>query len=317
MLDDDTDLPGLVRTLAVGLDEPVWEASFVSIHAISRLAAQGGIKVLLAGDGGDELFLGYPWHSAAWRQAKYERLPLLREAALTVARLSPSSSRIGKHARNLLTVVGASDGDRYVWTHNVFSRPERMQLIGANAAQDLLNATSLVESLLDGLPRGHLGERIALLDLLLWVRDHFNQRVDRMTMLNSVEARVPFQDNEVVDLALALPYQTRAPFGRPKDLLKAAFGRDVPIRPRPTEAPVRGSDGGMVDRPIRTTCRRELRSENCVRDVGLVDPDAVTGVTSHGSACGDVRCVMQMWTLLMLHLWADGFRRLLHGGSAP
>jgi asparagine synthase (glutamine-hydrolysing) len=187
-----------------------------------------------------------------------------------------------------------------------------MRLTGSHAAAPPSPATRLIENLLDEAPGGHLGERIALLDLLLWVREHFNQRVDRMTMFNSVEARVPFQDNEVVDLALALPYRTRAPFGRPKHLLKAAFRRDVPEfvldRPkRPFAAPM----AAWLKGPLRPLLAETLAQDR-VRDAGLVDPTTAAEVTFGGPTSRDIRRVMQVWTLFMLHLWAEGLRRAAH-----
>ena len=309
ILDDNADLAALLPKLAVGLDEPVWEASFVSIYAISKLARDHGIKVLLTGDGSDELFLGYPWHASAWRQEKYERLPFLAAAASVATGLLPRGSRLAAHAENVRALVNASDAARYEWSHRIFSRAERRGLLGAGGSGSDEHVNRLVERLAESAHTRPLGERMALLDLLLWVREHFNQRLDRMTMLNSVEARVPFQDNNVVDLALRLPYHVRAPRGRAKHLLKAAFRTEVPSfvleRPkRPFAAPMRA----WLDGPLRPLIADVLAPAS-IRRAGLVEVGPAMAVLSGRGSVAEDRWVRQVWSLLMIHLWADGFRR--------
>ncbi|MFN8633882.1 MAG: asparagine synthase (glutamine-hydrolyzing) [Chloroflexota bacterium] len=303
---DGDEVTALLEELAVGLDEPVWETSFISIYLMSRLAREHGVKVLLTGDGGDELFAGYPWIAAAWRQDWYERIPFLSYALDAVDRYAPATSTLRAHAANLRSTAGLPDAERYQVTHTFFSAQERAALTGHAPA--VTPVARMLRHLLAGVDGRSRPDRLALIDLALWVRDHFNQRVDRMTSLNSVEARVPFQDNAVVDLALRLPFWTKAPFGRSKSLLKRAFRGIVPDyvldRPkRPFAAPISDWAGGG----LRSFARERL-SPDRLAATGLLDP-AVAGTWLRATdTVREGRDTYRLWTLLMLQLWAEGLR---------
>lgn len=305
-VDERDDLPGLLGRLIVGLDEPVWEASFTSIFLMSRLAREHGVKVLLTGDGSDELFAGYPWIAAAWRQDMYERIPFVEQLLPLLTRLAPASSAVGAHARSFQGVVGTSGALRYERLHAVFSDAERRALLGDAAGGANGALAALVEPLLAGARGRSTSDQLALLDLALWVREHFNQRVDRMTMLNSVEARVPFQDDEVVELALSLPFWTKAPFGRPKQVLREAFRGVIPEavlrRPkRPFAAPQWAWGRGTL-----RAFANDTLSEERIRAVGLLDPAAARRTLTATDSVRQDTTTFKLWSLVMLQLWAEG-----------
>lgn len=314
---EDGDLTGLLRQLVAGLDEPVWELSFVSIYLMSRLARQHGIKVLLTGDGSDELFAGYPWIAGIWRQEFYERLPFLQAMLPAMTHLLPAGSRWRLHAQNLQATVGQPDVARYEHLHAIFARHERQVLTGLQERSGADAVAEVVAPLLDGVPYRSRADRVALLDLALWVREHFNQRVDRMTMLNSVEARVPFQDNEVVDLALGLSFTQKAPRGQPKRLLKEAFRDQIPEfvlrRPkRPFAAPM----SAWVDGALRGFAA-EMLSPTRLQATGLIDPGAVQQVMAASDPARPDRKASKLWALLMLQLWCEHFLSPHHPSASP
>jgi len=301
-------LPDLLGRLAIGLDEPVWELSFISIYLMSRLARRHGVKVLLTGDGSDELFAGYPWIAGAWRQELYERVPFLPALLPAVEQLAPAGSTLRLHAQNLRSTVGQPDAVRYERLHAIFGGAERRRLLGGGAGSGAVGG--IVEPLLRDAGRAGRPDRIALLDLALWVREHFNQRVDRMTMLNSVEARVPFQDNAVVDLALALPFGVKAPGGRSKHLLKEAFRGAVPEfvlrRPkRPFAAPMGAWEGGALRRFAAETVAPDRLAA-----AGMIDPAVAGAILATAEPGRRDRQTSRLWTLVMLQLWAEGLREI-------
>lgn len=304
---DEHEVGNLLRALVVGLDEPVWELSFVSIFLMSRLARQHGVKVLLTGDGSDELFAGYPWVAAAWRQEQYERLPFLRQLLPLAARVLPAGSVPAAHVRDLQAILSQSDAARYEWTHAIFKRNERRALLaGHDRPADADSLDGLLTPILAGAAGRARPDRAAMLDLALWVRDHFNQRVDRMTMLNSVEARVPFQDNEVVDLGLRLSFWQKAPFARPKRLLREAFASEIPSfvleRPkRPFAAPQWAWGKGALKPLVH-----EVLDEANVRAAGLVEPARARRVLIATATARQDASTFKLWTLVTLHLWAAG-----------
>jgi asparagine synthase (glutamine-hydrolysing) len=302
------DVPSLLRRLAAGLDEPVWELSFLSIFLMSRLARQHGVKVLLTGDGSDELFAGYPWIAGAWRQQLYERVPFLPALLPAAARLAPAGSTLRQHVLNLRATVGQPDAVRYEHLHAIFDGAERRRLTGGTAGTGKSPVAEIVESLLAGAGRASRPDRIALLDLALWVREHFNQRVDRMTMLNSVEARVPFQDNEVVDLALSLPFGVKAPRGQSKRLLKEAFTGVIPEfvlrRPkRPFAAPMGAWAGGALRGFAADVLAAGHRESS-----GVIDAAAARLALGAVEPGREDRQTSRLWTLVMLQLWTEGLR---------
>ncbi|MDQ3702511.1 MAG: asparagine synthase C-terminal domain-containing protein, partial [Chloroflexota bacterium] len=304
--DDGDTLAELLGPLVTGLDEPVWEMSFVSIFLMSRLAREHGIKVLLTGDGSDELFAGYPWIAAAWRQEFYERIPLLGAVLPALTRMAPAGSTLRLHAQNLQSTIGQPDLTRYEQLHSIFNRHERRALTGREEGLGSGAVAAVVEPLLAGAQSASRADRLALLDLALWVREHFNQRVDRMTMLNSVEARVPFQDNEVVDLGLSLPFGVKAPGGQAKKLLKYAFRQDIPEfvlrrQKRPFAAPMGAWETGALGAVAEDALAPER-----LRATGLIDPLAAQHALRAGEPRRRDRRTAKLWTLVMLQLWAEG-----------
>jgi asparagine synthase (glutamine-hydrolysing) len=305
--DDGDDLPELLRRLVVGLDEPVWELSFVSIYLMSRLARQNGVKVLLTGDGSDELFAGYGWIAGAWRQEQYERLPFLPALLPLLARLAPAESSVRVRALDLQAILGKTDVARYDRSRTMFNRAERAALLGRQGTVGGYGPLAgVLKQLLAGAVGRSRADRVALLDLALWVREHFNQRLDRMTMLNSVEARVPFQDNQVVDLALRLPFLTKAWAGRPKKLLKDAFRGEIPEfvlrRPkRPFAAPMGAWHTGAL-----RAFAREMLAEERLRAMSLIDPAAARRALAINDPVRQDGQTSRLWTLVMLQLWAEG-----------
>jgi hypothetical protein len=221
------------------------------------------------------------------------------------ARLAPAGSTLRQHALNLRATVGQPDTVRYEHLHAMFDGAERRRLTGRAGGGPV---PEVVAALLDGAGGASRPDRIALLDLALWVREHFNQRVDRMTMLNSVEARVPFQDNQVVDLALKLPFGVKAPRGRSKQLLKEAFTGEIPEfvlrRPkRPFAAPMGAWAGGAL-RGFATGVLAADRLEAA----GMIDPAAAHRALAAVEPGREDRHTSRLWTLVMLQLWAEGLR---------
>ncbi|HYO87533.1 MAG TPA: asparagine synthase (glutamine-hydrolyzing), partial [Candidatus Limnocylindrales bacterium] len=194
----DDRIAGLIMDTLAHMDEPVWESSFVSLHVMSRLARDHGVKVVLTGDGGDELFGGYPWYFGAQRFERLQRLPFLQHA-LPFLQAIGGSSILAVKARDLRLRLRQDDIGRYRINHDIFSEIEKHDLIGTNAIERQADdpVSQYVRELFDASGAETWTERLAMADLTLWVRDHFNQRVDRMSMMNSIEARVPLQDQQV------------------------------------------------------------------------------------------------------------------------
>ena len=300
-LDDSGGLEPLLRRLVAQLDEPVWEPSFASIYLISTLAREHGVKVLLSGDGSDELFAGYPWHPALSRLERIERIPGLGPALSLLSR-APLKHASRLKVQDLAHKYRSSDLAKYHAQYEVFDAGTRARLFGRPPGEDPLD--ELIGPLFSAAAEGSLPARFGLAELVLWVGEHFNQRLDRMTMAASVEGRVPFQDNAVVDLALGMPIGDKLRNGAGKAPLRAAFADLVPEivlqrRKRPFAAPATAWMHGA----LRPLVLQALSRDSLARLPGL-DPDVALGPLERFSKGLPVR-QEQIWTLLHLALWVD------------
>jgi asparagine synthase (glutamine-hydrolysing) len=300
LLRDDLLLAELLRDLVRSLDEPVWEASFVSIFLLCRLAREHGVKVVLSGDGSDELFAGYSWYRGAQRLLMYERLPLLHAALPTIAHVF-GRRELGKKARELQTTLHGSATVRYRANYDHFSAEEKRRLLGAASSPDPVDA--LLAPLLER-AGGSLVEQFSFADLKLWVGEHFNQRIDRMSMACSVEARVPFQDNAVVDLALGIACARKMKGGEHKYLLRRAFADILPpeILNRP-KRPFAAPQHSWLREGLRGVTG-ELLSPERIAAAGLLDPAAVEQVYQRYLSGEEIH-PHKLSILVMFQIWCE------------
>jgi asparagine synthase (glutamine-hydrolysing) len=293
-----------LQEAVVYLEEPFREASFLSLHLMSRLAREHGVIVILTGDGGDELFAGYPWHLAALRLEKYEHIPGLRLLLPTLQRLA-GKHELGEKARDLQLKLGQKDQVKYRLTHEVFSRDDKVPVLGS-AMRDSQNedaAELILHQVLERSGSHKYADNLALLDLALWVREHFNHRVDRMSMRNSVEARVPFQDNAVVELALSIPLRRKIQHGQGKALLRQAFADLLPeyVLNRP-KRPFAVPDTDWLRGPLCSYLQENLLGGALYQQGILHKPGVAQLVTEF--LAGNDRHAFKLWGLLVLHMWS-------------
>lgn len=305
LLVDDRALGETLRSLVQALDEPVWEGSFVSIYLLCKLARAHGVKVVLTGDGSDELFGGYLWYRGAQRLLLYDRVPLL-EHALPLLMQLPPESELGRKARDLKRKLRASPLARYRANYDHFSAGEKQSLLGiARPVGEPDAVDELIAPLLRQV-RGELPEQFSFVDLRLWVGEHFNQRLDRMSAACSVEARVPFQDNAVVDLALSIPMSRKIRGSEQKYLLRRAFADIVPpeVLQRP-KRPFAAPQHHWLRRGLREWSSDLLSTER-IREYGLLDPSQVQALMADRTATDEDR-VQRLSILVMLQLWCETF----------
>ncbi len=224
------------------LDEPVNEPYILAEILLSRATREAGVPVLLTGHAADELFLGYESYAAVEKWNSHNRIPGLRLALPLVERLPGLSEAQRQHYSLAIRGWRLSVPEWYSLSTAAFCVQEAAVLTALPAEQ----VRAAVERVMVGasaaaarLPAGrelHPVEQFARLDLSLNVTDHYNLRLDRASMSQSVEARVPFEDLEVVNTALRLPHQTLLQGGQ-KGLLKRAFADLLPpeISARPKQ----------------------------------------------------------------------------------
>ncbi len=288
-----------LRRLVGALDEPSWEGSFLSIDRVMGAAQRDGVRVLMTGDGSDELFAGYPWYRKTPVQRIVAAAPglagLIATAAPVLRRLPCGEAVIQEGTADGLPIAA-----RYAASHQIFGPDERRLLAGRSGPPVSAGLLADVLEAIGAPGACSYDQFIALADLMLWVREHFNQRLDRMSMRNSVEARVPFQANAVVDLGLGLRPDEKMPGGRAKGLLRDAF-RDV-IPPEILRRPKRpfSVPGWSVIRNV-ARWRPELLS-GAPRDALDVE---VVARTLQSDAASTPAGLRRAWCLLVLCLWLE------------
>ncbi|MGE5220755.1 MAG: asparagine synthase (glutamine-hydrolyzing) [Chloroflexota bacterium] len=219
------DMLGLVQVLPQILDEPLADPSILPLYLLSGFAAER-MKVILSGDGGDELFAGYQTFQAHKLMEYYQVLPgFIREAIIRFASGLPVSHgylSTDYKVKQFLKGDGVSPEIRFfLWRgafgaaekHKLLRRELRQQLDNCDAYEDIARYTA--ES---GLTKAL--ERILYLSMKLYLQDNNLVTVDRASMANGLEVRCPLLDKEVVEYVCRLPMQYKLNGFRTKHLLK-------------------------------------------------------------------------------------------------
>jgi asparagine synthase (glutamine-hydrolysing) len=292
-------IEGLPRLIAFR-DEPVAEPTDVALHLISRLASES-VKVVVAGEGGDELFAGYPKYAAERWAGLVSALP--REVMLGMARLLPYRQRRSKLALETLSI--RDEAERSANWFASFSQEERKALFAPDFLAQVDEAHPArvfghyIEKARDRSPL----KRMLYTDLKVWLPDNLLLRGDQMTMAASLEERVPFLDHKLVELAARLPSRFLAQGFRTKALLKRALRGYLPA-----EILRRRKVGFAV--PVSEWFRKPLKT--LVSDL-LLSPSAAA--RGYFNADHVARCVQehfdgvqdhqkQLWALLNFELWS-------------
>jgi asparagine synthase (glutamine-hydrolysing) len=271
----EADLLAAVNEVYPRLDEPFADPSILPTFLLCRHAA-AQVTVALSGDGGDELFGGYPTYGALRMDRQFLRLPkLLRRGLLpALARALPASD--GRYGLDYKAGKFLADQDEPPWRRQLsfmgaFDTAGRTAVSGPALPQAGLEFAEKLwkESPVDGLGRNRW------FDLFSYLAEGVLQKTDRASMLNSLEVRVPYLDPQLYALAFAIPPQRHHGLRRTKTLLRAAFADELP------PAVIRGAKKGFGI-PVARWLRQGLRSElvdllspDRLRRQGLFNPEAV------------------------------------------
>lgn len=213
------DLDGLLEVFA-SLDEPIADQAALPTYLIAREARQH-VKVVLTGEGSDELFGGYPRYRWIALANKAARIPAPMRSAMRGLIRAAAPAR-GRHA-DLLLHPGSHLARRLDWV-GILTPGQVDQLTGSSGTASL-TLGRLAE--IAGRYRAEGVEADMLLDARMWLVEDVLTKADRMTMAHSLEGRAPYLDQRVVEFATALPTAIR--LGREgKPLLRAALRGILP-----------------------------------------------------------------------------------------
>ncbi len=305
MLDSVAQLPRLC-------DEPFADASILPTFLVSQLA-RSAVTVALSGDGGDELFWGYHrYHTAEQLWRRVQNVPLTaRKVAShvlqhpftqTITRPFPGGDLGGRQGplNQKLRTAGEllASPDQATLYQGLMSHWRSPHEVCRSAAE-LETAYNDSSHWSRGFPSL---QRMAIQDTLTYLPDAILTKVDRASMLVSLEARVPLLDHRVVEFVSHLPAELRRQPGAPKYLLKRILNQYVPAAI--TDRPKRGF-GVPLDTWLRGPLREwaeQLLDKNTITDQGLLHPQPIQQLwQAHLS--GKVNNSARLWSVLMLQAW--------------
>src|SRR5437763_1803754 len=214
----------LLRALAEAFDEPFADSSALPTYLVSQLAAEH-VKVALSGEGGDELFGGYYTYAADLLADRVA--PLARAVRPLVERLPTSTAKASfdYKAKRFVRAAQLPPLERHHGWKEIFSRELRAELRGTRSAFDPVDVYRTRYAETEGAdPLARLQD----VDFGIYLADDLLVKTDRASMAHSLEARVPFLDTVVTNLAFALPAQHKVRGLAKKVLLRKAVAPLLP-----------------------------------------------------------------------------------------
>ena len=251
------DVAALFDQLIVHMDEPFADVSMFPTYLVSRMAREH-VKVVLTGDGGDELFGGYDAYQAQALAGRFEAVaPGMAVRALdsVLERVPPTSRKKGlvNKTRRFVSGLAAAPQEIAQYRWMTFLSADRKQRLYTPRFQNALLSSDVYAPVKQALQRGgaDLLNRQLYADLTIYLADDILVKVDRMSMATSLETRAPFLDVEVMELAFSMPGDLKVRAGERKFVLKQAVQQLLP-----SHILRRKKEGFSI--PMKNWLRREL-----------------------------------------------------------
>jgi asparagine synthase (glutamine-hydrolysing) len=286
-------------------DEPVSEPAAIPTHLVAQLARRT-VTVVLTGEGGDELFAGYPKYAVEPTARRIAGLP----AWLRTLLLDHGVDRLPFGFRKLQVVARSArfraEPERLAAWFAGFAGDERRRLLGpALADHDAAAAGAFAAALAGSAARRPL-DRMLDVDLRLWLADDLLMKMDKMSMAASLEARVPLLDHTLVEWAARLPDRFKIRGLQGKVLLKRLARQWLP--PEVVDRPKVGFTVPLSPwfrGPLRELVADTLLSPTCLAR-GYYQPQVLREVVADHLE-GRRDRARELWTLLTLELWHRRF----------
>ena len=301
----------LVGEIGSWMDEPFSDPSLVPTYLLSRFTRKH-VTVALGGDGGDELFAGYPMYRGHRWAENYSKVPRVVRARV----IEPLIGLLPVKTKNLsfdykaTRFVAGTKYDRvarhHIWFGS-FNPTEQQELLTPevlrNSDGDIYRQARLM---LNDCDSSDVVEQMQSLDTRLYLAEDILTKVDRASMAVSLEVRAPFLDPRVAEFAASLPANYKLRGRKTKYILKRAIEDFLP--PFVTRRGKKGFGVPVAEwlkgklRPLA----RDLLSPDRVRKAGVFNPEYVTKLQDeHERGVANHRKLL--WTLLMFELWHESF----------
>lgn len=293
-------LGDVVDYLAYQHDEPFADAANIPLYLLTR-TLKNDIKVVLQGDGGDELFGGYNYYNLLASSGKYMLPAFLYKQTLgrfninhplfaRMKRISHAMSEPDLHTRIGLLVTGAM----------LYNKPLSSLHPSVREACEHLDPFAELRKL--PIPKSDPLQLMHWIDMKTILPNDYLEKVDKPTMANSIEVRVPFLDYELTDYVMSLPGKMKVQNGEKKYLLKKALRGTVPDTI--LDAPKRGF-GVPVIQWLQTglnTKMKDVLTDPLILKSGLFDTKEIDRKIASLDS-GDLTHGMDLWRCMNIAMW--------------
>lgn len=301
------DVLNLFDHLMQFMDDPIGDFSIFPTYLVSKLARKH-VTVSLSGDGGDELFGGYETYLANHKANQFSKIPsFIRKGMIepTINNINPTAKKKGliNKAKRFVEGLQYEDGLSHArW--RLFAGDAVKQTMFTQDSLNSINVSSSEHILRLFDKAGDRGElnRSLYVDMKSYLVDNILTKVDRMSMAVSLEARVPFLDPDVIDLAFQLPEKFKTDSNTTKIILKKVAAVHVP-----KECIYRPKEGFSI--PIKNWLNNEFKplmdellSERNIKSDGIFEPAMVNKLKDEHRS-GKENHSHILWGLMVFHDW--------------
>lgn len=280
------------------LDDPVADPALVPLYFVAN-EARKHVKVVLSGEGADELFGGYTIYHEPLSLRPMTVLPNpLRKGLAAVGRALPQ----GVRGKDMLRRGALDLEDRYYGNARIFREEQLPGLL--NTYDPTVSFHDVTGPLYAQSQSWDPVQRMQHIDLFTWLRGDILVKADKMTMANSLELRVPFLDKEVFEVARHIPINQKLTDGTTKYAMRKALERVVPAHvlhrrklgfPVPTRVYLKGDSYAWARDIINNSPTDEF-----------IDPKAALKLLDEHRA-GVADHSRRIWTIVVFMLWYDIF----------
>ncbi len=292
------------------LDEPIADLASLNVFYITEIARKNGIKVLLSGLGGDDIFTGYRRHQAVnlerlWNWLPYELRKLLSFLSKKLNSHSPIQRRIAKiflnahlsKEKRLIQYLSWISEDRL---YSLYTDEFKENIKGHSASEPMMDFLKDINQ------KGEELEKMLLLEQRFFLGDFNLIYTDKMSMANGVEVRVPFLDNDLVEFASSIPMKYKQKGFSGKWILKKAMEDYLP-----KEIIYRNKTGFGV--PIRKWMQNEFKeliydtlSFSNIKNTGIFEHHKIEKLLEDNLK-GKVDASYTLLSLIAIETWCQQF----------
>lgn len=305
---DNEYIVSIADKVLANFDEPFADSSALPTYVVAELARQH-VKVVLTGDGGDELYAGYARYLIFDYLKRYSQIPapLRRSVIKPLVNSLPAPASLAtalNKARKIVNNDGATAFEQHHFMQRLgYSEKEILQLLPGNNCWT--HARQLAQERYEDVPVKSPLSKALFTDIKVGLEGCMLAKVDRATMQNSLEARCPLLDYRLVEHSFSIPDHYKLNNGQLKYILKEAFARQLP-----PEILKKQKMGFQI--PIGAFLRRELQgkmngylSSEKLAALNLVNQSYLKEL--YQAHCRGQDRTFQIWAFYAFALWVESF----------